>query len=103
MSARLLALALAATSMTVSAFSVRTPVAPVRRPALKTQVAPAPCMITGLEGPALISSLHTILALNFMPLGPTAFGLGMGGKKVALRMQLYPDHADLTLWTNFRI
>ena len=42
-----------------------------------------PTMLTGLEGPALVSAGNVILAMNLMPLGPTAYGLGMGGKQMS--------------------
>ena len=35
------------------------------------------------EGPALVSAANVILAMNLMPLGPTAYGLGMGGKQMS--------------------
>ena len=35
----------------------------------------APTLIQSLEGPALVSAAWVLMALNFMPLGPTAAGM----------------------------
>jgi len=77
---------------TASAFAPRaTPLVitakPIARPAI------APKMLTGLEGPALVQAGHTILAMNFMPLGPTAYGLGMGGKVMSPGQRKWGDRA----------
>ena len=56
-------------------------VAPLRSAPLRSaplRAAPAK-MVTGLEGPAIVNAAYIIMAYNFMPLGPTAKGLGIGG------------------------
>jgi len=69
-----------------------TPITPV---ALKTAVlrTATPAMLTGLEGPALINAAWVILAYNLMPLGPTANGLGMGGKSMNDAQKRWGDRA----------
>jgi len=63
-------------------------------PVKMARVAPAPAkMISGLEGPALVSAAHIILAYNLMPLGPTAYGLGMGGKEMTPPQKKWGDRA----------
>ena len=62
-------------------------------PKMSRPAAVAPKMITGLEGPALVSAAHVILAYNFMPLGPTAYGLGMGGKQMSPGQKKWGERA----------
>ena len=52
---------------------------------------------TGLEGPAVVQALHTILAMNFMPLGPVAYGLGMGGKSMNAAQQKWGDRTFMNM------
>jgi len=54
-------------------------------------------MISGLEGPALVSAAHTILAYNFMPLGPTAYGLGMGSKQMSAGQKKWGERTFLNM------
>jgi len=49
---------------------IAAPIKPVAPKAIR--IAPPATMLTGLEGPGLVTAVWTLIALNFMPLGPTA-------------------------------
>ena len=48
---------------------IAAPIKPVAPKAIR--IAPPATMLTGLEGPGLVTAVWTLIALNFMPLGPT--------------------------------
>ena len=62
---------------------------------------PRPTMVTGLEGPAMVTAGHVVMAMNFMPLGPTAKGLGMGGKVMSTGQYNWGNRAFGNLMEHF--
>ena len=85
--------ALSALAFGNAAFVPKMPRITARAPVAASRAIVSPVMITGLEGPALVSCAHVILAMNFMPLGPTAYGLGAGGKVMSPGQCKWGDRA----------